>query len=143
MAHYPLTLTEDGDTFLVTSPSFPELTTFGETREEAIIQGEKALMEAIAARIDAREAIPGFRIMMAPDQAVGRIDYGTEAKINLHNTMLHEKVNRAELARRMDVKSRESVDRLLRLDHVSKPDQLLAAFNALGYETMTSVRRRA
>jgi len=59
MAHYPLALTEDGDTILVTCPALPEVTTFGKTREEAIANGENAVMEALAARIDTNQPAPG------------------------------------------------------------------------------------
>lgn len=142
MAHYPLALTEDGDTILVTSPSFPEVTSFGETRDDAIANGQLAVLEAIAARISNGEAVPTGRVMMKPDQAVARIDYGTEAKIHLHNTLLHEKMSRADLMRLMNV-ARPTVDRLFDLDHKSKPDQIQAAFNALGYDTLIEARRRA
>ncbi len=49
---------DDNGTFLVTSPDFPELTTFGETREEALSHALDAFEEAIEARISDREEIP-------------------------------------------------------------------------------------
>jgi antitoxin HicB len=143
MAHYPLTLTKDGDDFLVTSPMLPEVTSFGETRDEAIENGANAVLEAIAARIAAGESVPAGRVMMAPGQAVARVSFNVEAKVHLHNAMLHEQVSRAELSRRMGVASRTTVDRLLDLDHVSRTDQITAAFNALGYDTLMEARRRA
>ena len=36
MLAYPIALKDDDGTLLVTSPDFPEVTTFGEDREEAI-----------------------------------------------------------------------------------------------------------
>lgn len=143
MAHYPLILTKDGHDFLVTSAMFPEVTSFGETRDEAIKNGTNAVLEAIAARIAVGESVPSGRVVMAPGQAVARVSFNVEAKVHLHNTMLHEKVSTAELSRRMAVASRTTVDRLLDLDHVSKTDQITAAFNALGYDTLMEARRRA
>ena len=55
---YPIRLEEDGDTLLATSPDFPELTTFGDDRDEALARASDALEEAIAARIYAGEEIP-------------------------------------------------------------------------------------
>ena len=43
---------------LATSPDFPELTTFGDDREEAVARAVHALEEAIAARIHDRKDIP-------------------------------------------------------------------------------------
>lgn len=59
MTRYPVILVEDdNDTLLVTSPDFPELTTFGEDREDALAHAVDAFEEAIAARIHDGEEIP-------------------------------------------------------------------------------------
>ena len=58
MAWYPLTLQPDDSVWLVTSPDFPEVASFGETSEEACRNGRNAIEEAIAARISAGEDIP-------------------------------------------------------------------------------------
>ena len=58
MLAYPITLEDDDGTVLATSPDFPELTTFGDDREEAIARAVHALDEAIAARIHDRRDIP-------------------------------------------------------------------------------------
>ena len=58
MLAYPITLEDDDGTFLATSPDFPELTTFGDDREEAIARAANALQEAIAARMHDRKDIP-------------------------------------------------------------------------------------
>ena len=55
---YRVKLEEDGDALLVTSPDFPELTTFGGTREDALAQAADALQEAIAARIYDGRPVP-------------------------------------------------------------------------------------
>ena len=59
MTRYPVILVEDdNDTLLVTSPDFPELTTFGEDREDALAHAVDAFEEVIAARIHDGEEIP-------------------------------------------------------------------------------------
>ena len=58
MLAYPITLQDDEGTILATSPDFPELTTFGDDREEAMARAVNALEEAIAARIHDRRDIP-------------------------------------------------------------------------------------
>ena len=58
MLAYPITLQDDDGTILATSPDFPELTTFGDDREEALARAVHALEEAIAARIHDRRDIP-------------------------------------------------------------------------------------
>lgn len=56
---YPITLeADDNGTLLVTSPDFPELTTFGDGWDEAIARAADALEEVIAARMYDREDIP-------------------------------------------------------------------------------------
>ena len=55
---YPMALETDDRTLLATSPDFPELTTFGDDREEAVARAVHALEEAIAARIHDRMYIP-------------------------------------------------------------------------------------
>ena len=59
MLEYPVKLEpDDNDTILVTSPDFPELTTFGETEDDALARAMDAFDEAIAARISGREDVP-------------------------------------------------------------------------------------
>ena len=59
MIAYPVILTPDSNgTLLVTSPDFPELTSFGDTLEDALEWARGALLEAIAARINEGVPIP-------------------------------------------------------------------------------------
>jgi antitoxin HicB len=129
---YPVKLTpDDNNTLLVTSPAFPEVTTFGEHKEDALRQARNAIEEAIAARIAAKQEIP-----QSPAAIPARLDkvqlpWQTELKVMLYHSLRKAKLTRAELARRLRW-PREQVDRLFRLDHASRLDQLEAAFKALG-----------
>ena len=58
MLAYPIILEDDDRTVLATSPDFPELTTFGEDRDEAISRAADAIEEAVAARIHDGRDIP-------------------------------------------------------------------------------------
>ena len=58
MLAYPIMLEDDDGSVMVTSPDFPELTTFGEDRDEAVARATDALEEAIAARIHDSKDIP-------------------------------------------------------------------------------------
>ncbi len=126
---------DDNGTLLVTCPAFPEVTTFADGPDEVVARGTAAIEEAIAARIADGQDIP------APDAVSGRrgkvlakLPIMTAMKVQLYNELRRSKVKtRAELARRMG-KSRETVDRLFRLDHASKTDQIESAFRALGKE---------
>lgn len=58
MLAYPIQLEEDGGTVMATSPDFPELTTFGDDRDDALAHAVDALEEAIASRIHAGQDVP-------------------------------------------------------------------------------------
>ena len=58
MLAYPIILETDADYITVTSPDFPELTTFGDDKDEALTRAVDAFEEAIAARIYDNREIP-------------------------------------------------------------------------------------
>jgi antitoxin HicB len=137
MPDYPIELApDDNGTLLVTSPDFPELTTFGEDEISCVLNAADALEEAIAARIARREEVP------SPSPAEGRptvrLATRTRLKIRLYQSMRDKGVSKAELARRMTVHPPQ-VDRLLDLNHHSDIDQIDAAFKALGERLGISV----
>lgn len=125
---YPIKLTKDDNgTYLVTSPDFPELTTYGQDKEEARKRAVDAIQEAIAARMADKESIPspsaGRLKVMLPTQAV--------AKVLLYRAMRSQSMSKIELARRLKW-HRPQVDRLLNLRHATRLDTMEQAFNTLG-----------
>ena len=58
MFDYPVTLTADGDTVLVTFADVPEAVTFGADKEEALLQAVDALETALSFYVDARKPLP-------------------------------------------------------------------------------------
>lgn len=129
---YELVLTpDDNDTWLITSPHFDEVTTFGHTQEEACRNGLNAIEEAIAGRIARGEDIP-FPLKETPGR--GRfveVPGMVFLKSALHMIMREKGWTRADLMRALKVQ-REHVDRLFRLDHNSRLSSLEDAFKALG-----------
>ena len=72
----------DGAGHVATSPDFPELTTFGDDRDEALARAVGALEEAVAARIH-RAALAGERDGRPPDARIAGSEVhnrGTDAR---------------------------------------------------------------
>ncbi|MFQ5775732.1 MAG: type II toxin-antitoxin system HicB family antitoxin [Kiloniellaceae bacterium] len=138
MLAYPVRLTSDDGTVLVTSPDFAELTTFGEDKADALLHAVDAFEEAIAARMAAKEDIPppsrGRPLVHLPTQ--------TSLKVLLYREMRRRGIQKAELARRLAWHAPQ-VDRLFDLNHASRLDQIDAAFHALGARIEVSVTEAA
>ena len=138
MLAYPITLEDDDGTVMATSPDFPELTTFGDDRDEAIARAVHALEEAIAARIHDRRDIP------APSQSDTNAVLPTLAsvKVMLYQGMREQGVGKAELARRLGWHLPQ-VDRVLDIQHRSRLDQMDAALGAIGRQLHVTVAASA
>lgn len=126
MLAYPIDLDDDDGAVLVASPDFPELTTFGDDRDEAIARAVDALEEAIAARISRGEPIPtpSAGAVCAPLPTL------TAVKVLLHQRMGALGVTKSELARRLGWHLPQ-VDRVLDINHRSRLDRMDAALAAL------------
>ena len=134
MLAYPVRIAkDDNDTLLVTSPDFPELTTFGEDRDDALARAVDAFDEAIAARIARREDVP------RPSKGKVRVALRTmtAVKLILYQGMRDQGVGKAELARRLSWHLPQ-VDRVLDIGHSSRLDQMDAALNAIGLRLQVS-----
>jgi antitoxin HicB len=135
---YPVTLApDDNGTFLVTSPDFPELASFGDTIEDSLERARGALLEAIEARIHDREPIPppsaGKHLVVLPAQAA--------MKVLLYQALQSEGMRKSELARRMNI-PRQEVDRLLDLNHGTALPKMELAFAVLGKQLRVSIGPR-
>jgi antitoxin HicB len=129
---------DDNGTFVATAPDFPEVTTFGETQEEALRNTLRAIEEGIAARIADGDDIPH---PLPKTRGRGRfveLPMLTYLKAGLYMISRNAGVTRAELARRMGV-HREQVDRLFRVGHKSQIDQIEAAAKALGIDIAVAI----
>lgn len=138
MLAYPIDIEDDDGAVLVTSPDFPELTTFGEDREEAVARAVDALEEAIAARIHSRGDIP----RPSQGQVVATLPSLTSVKVLLYQGMREQGIGKAELARRLGWHLPQ-VDRVLDVEHHSRLDQMDAALSAIGWRLDVSATRVA
>ena len=127
MLAFPITLEDDDGTVLATSPDFPELTTFGDDREEAIARAVHALEEAIAARIHDRKDIPP----PSQGQTYAILPTLTSVTMMLYQGMRDQGIGKAELARRL-AWHMPQVDRVLDVQHRSRLDLMDAALGAIG-----------
>jgi len=129
MFNYPVILTPDDGTVLVTFPDVPEAITFGATEEEALLHAVDALETGLSFYVDARKPLP---------EPSDRLDLPTVRpsalegiKLAVYREMMIQGIKKAELARRLGWKGPQ-VDRLFDLGHASRMDQLEAAAHALG-----------
>ena len=129
MFDYPVLLTPDNGSLLVTFPDIPEAITFGMNKEEALKQAVDALETALSFYVDDRRALP------TPSVIEGLATVHPSAlesvKLGLYAEMLKQGVRKSELARRLNCHLPQ-VNRLLDLTHASRLEQLEAAINALG-----------
>ena len=127
MATYRIELTpDDNDTFLVTCPALPGVVTFGETVEAARHHAVDAIETMIASMVAHDQDVP------LDDGADGErvtLPLLTTLKVMLNCEVRRAGITRAELAHRLGW-NRESVDRLFRLDHKSRVEEIEAAFRA-------------
>jgi antitoxin HicB len=127
---YPVTLTKDSNgTFFVRFRDVPEAVTFGDTKEEALEHAVDALLSAFDAFMRERRDIP------APSDSKSKIGVDVPAldasKVALYQAMRERRVNKSELARRLQWHLPQ-VDRVLQVRHGSQLEQLEAAFAAVG-----------
>lgn len=136
MLAYPIILSpDDNGTLLVTCPLLPMVATFGDDEADARLRAVDAIETALASLIDDGEDIP---VPPTADPEGIRVPTLTGVKVELYRALREAGMTRAELARRLGW-NRESVDRLFRLDHRSRFEQLEAALHVLGKRVGVSV----
>jgi antitoxin HicB len=127
---YPFKIRPDGKFFLVTFPDIPEAITQGESVEQALAVAQDALETALEFYFDGSRAVPepspikrGWHFVELPASL--------SAKVLLLNEMIYQGVRPAELARRLNT-TRQEVNRLTNLHHISRIDGIAGAMKALG-----------
>src|ERR1022692_2471158 len=130
MFDYPVTLTPDDGTVLVTFPDVPEAITFGADKDEALLHAVDALETALSFYVDARKPLPAVSKAKRGQHTV-RPSALECAKLGVYQAMTEQGIKKAELARRLGWHTPQ-VDRLFDLRHASKLDQIEAAAKVLG-----------
>ena len=130
MISYRVKLQDDEGTVLVTSPDFPEVITFGETRDEALKYAVGAFREIIAGYMHYKKPIPKPSKIRAKDDFI-TLPLQTELKIRMYESMRDSGMKKAELARKMKL-HRQEIERLLDFEQSTNLARLELAFAALG-----------
>jgi antitoxin HicB len=150
---YTVTLEpDDNGTLLVTCPDLPEVTTFGEGVDDALLRAADAIEEALAARISRREDIPlpsARTRSELPDPTLHRRSFNvppdliqlpplTTAKVELYRAIRAQGVSKAELARRLGWHGPQ-VDRLFDLNHRSTIEHIDQALRVIGKRLVVDI----
>ena len=130
MFDYPVTLTPDDGTLLVTFADVPEAITFGANEGEALLNAVDALETGLSFYVDARKPLPAISRPKRGQKTV-RPSALECAKLGVYQAMTDQGIKKAELARRLGWHMPQ-VDRLFDLRHASRMDQIEAAAAALG-----------
>jgi antitoxin HicB len=130
MFDYPVTLTPDDSTVLVTFADVPEAITFGADEGEALLNAVDALETGLSFYVDARKPLPAPSKPKRGQKTV-RPSALECAKLGVYQAMTDQGIKKAELARRLGWHMPQ-VDRLFDLRHTSRMDQIEAAAAALG-----------
>jgi antitoxin HicB len=130
MFDYPVTLTPDGDTLMVTFIDVPEALTFGADEGEALLQAVDALETALTFYMDERKPLPAASRPKRGQRTV-RPSALECAKLGVYQAMTEQGIKKSELARRLGWHMPQ-VDRLFDLRHASRLDQIEAAARVLG-----------
>ena len=142
MLAYPVKLTRDtNDTILATVPDLPEVVTFGDDEDEALARVVDVIEDCLGEYVSRRFPIP------APSPTrrgmkLAAVSPLAEMKLSIYQAMLAQRISKAELARRLNCHMPQ-VDRLLNISHVSRLDQIEAAFRALGKRLVIHVEDAA
>jgi antitoxin HicB len=137
MFDYPVTLTPDNGTVLVTFADVPEAITFGADEQEALLQAVDALESGLSFYVDARQPLPAPSKAKRGQKTV-RPSALECAKLGVYQAMTEQGIRKAELARRLGWHMPQ-VDRLFDLRHASKFEQIETAAAVLGKRLVLSM----
>ncbi len=133
---------DDNDTWLITSPDLPEVTSFTESLDDAPSHVLAAIEEAIAARMARSESIPAPHT--TDNDTSIYLPLQVQLKVTIYRRMHTLKVSKAELGRRMGGWHDPQIARLLNLNHstrVSDLERALLVLDARPTVTLKAVRK--
>lgn len=137
MFDYPVTLTPDEGTVMVTFADVPEAITFGMDEDEALLQAVDALESALTFYIEDRKPLPTPSKPKKGQKTVcpSALECG---KLGVYQAMTEQGIKKSELARRLGWHMPQ-LDRLFDLRHASKLDQIEAAASVLGKQVKLQI----
>lgn len=137
---YPVGFEDDDGMVIVTVPDLPGTHDCGADREEALTRVRGAALAIIQSLMDDREDVPD------PSPAQGRplLHLPSQAwtKVLLYRALREKGWRKADLAKAIHA-DQKAVDRLFKLSHASKWEQIDEAFAALGKSFVPEVREAA
>lgn len=128
--HYYATFEPKENEIAIFFRDFPEGISCGENEKDAMRMAADCLVTVFDIYADTGRPIPPPSQGQANERAIP-VDACSMAKILLHNAMVTQGVNKAELARRLDI-SPQATGRLTSFLHKSRIENLEKALNALG-----------
>jgi antitoxin HicB len=137
---YPAKFKNDKDDggFIITFRDVPEAITQAESLDACLIEASDCLDEAVAGRIDDGLEIPKPSKLKTNEKMIN-LPAQIAIKAALYIAMQEKKVNKSELARRLNVDVRE-VRRMLNPHHGTKLPSMEQALSALGKQLELHVR---
>lgn len=129
---YPALFKKDKEDngFVITFRDIPEAITQADTLEQCHVEAVDCLEEAIAGRIDDNLDIPEPSKLRRNEYFI-TVPAQTAIKAALYIAMKEEKINKSELAKRLDIDVRE-VRRMLNPHHGTKLPSMEQALAVLG-----------
>ena len=137
MLNYPVTLTPDGDSVLVTFVDVPEAITFGADAQEALLNAVDALETGLSFYVDSRKPLP-VPSKAKKGQTLVCPSALECAKLGVYQAMMEQGLKKAELARRLGWHMPQ-IDRLFDLRHASKLEHIESAALVLGKQLRVQV----
>jgi antitoxin HicB len=144
MEHYQALFEPDREAggYVVTFPDFGYGVTQGETDREAMEMAQDLLMLTIGDYIRESKPLPAASRRRGARYRTVSLPALQSAKVELYTAFVKSGLKKAEFARRIGI-PKTHIDRLLSLRHLSRLDQIEAAFAALGKRMEIAVRDAA
>jgi antitoxin HicB len=137
---YPVVFEEEGPFVIASLPDLSGVHDQGASREEALENVRGAAVAIIQSLMNGREEVPD------PSAAEGRpllaLPSQVWTKVLLYRELRQKGQRKADLARALKI-DQKGVDRLFKLTHPTRWDQIEAAFAALGARLVPDVRAAA
>ncbi|MBQ0439347.1 hypothetical protein [Providencia rettgeri] len=131
---------EEEGAYEISFADFPDLQGVSYCREDVELEAQEILLVTFAEYIEGKKRIP------TPTQPTENaftvyLPITCCLKIALHNAMLDSKIQRLDIARRLNINAQQ-IERLLDIHYASKLDILEQALYLLGYEASVTVTPR-
>ena len=128
---------ETDGSYVVTFRDIPEALTQGYSLDEAREMAQDALITAMDFYFEDNRPVP-LPSQLEEGEELIDLPLSIWAKVLLLNTMLKQRVNQSELAKRLH-KSRQEVQRIVNLEHTTRIDTIAAAMKVLGKRATLSI----